>query len=91
MAVICQRMVTLLQICTDLIDITPNFYLMPNASHLEHIQHCYEVINPKVKFLPHGDSELAYIFTVKISFLIGDTLMVQKNIGLQGCWVGVGG
>ena len=50
MIVICQQMIILLQLCTDMIDITLTFHLKPNTSHLEHIQHCYEVINPKIKF-----------------------------------------
>ena len=77
---------------------TLTFHLIPNLSHLEHIQHCYKVIIAKGKFCPRGNLEFAffrvplekscksvvspYIFTVNISFLIVDTLRVKKNIVL---------
>ena len=51
MAAICQRMVILLQLYIDMIDITLTFHLIPNTSQLEPIEHCYKVISPKVKFL----------------------------------------
>ena len=98
MAVICQRVVILLKLCTDVIDKSLTFYLIPNLSHLEHLEYCYKVLNAKAKFWPSGNLEFAfsvftlekscksvvspYIFTVSILFLILDTLRVQKNIDL---------
>ena len=35
MAVVCQRIVSLLELCTDMIDIRLTFHMMPNTSHLE--------------------------------------------------------
>ena len=61
MAVICQRMVILLQLSTDIVDITLTFYLIPNLSHLEHIQHCCKVINAKAKFRQRGSLEFAFL------------------------------
>ena len=87
--------------CADMIDKTFTFHLIPNLSHLEHIEHCYKVIIAKAKFLAaqlFGISIFRiplekscqsvvspYIFTISILFLIVDTLRVQKNIVLQGC------
>ena len=46
MAIICQRMVILLQLCTDMIGtLTLTFHLIPNTNHLEDIQDCYKIIN----------------------------------------------
>ena len=33
--------------CADLIDKTLTFHLIPNLSHLEHMERCYMVINAK--------------------------------------------
>ena len=61
MAVICQRMVILLQICVDMIAKTLTFHLMPNLSHLEHMEHCYKVINAKAKLWLHSNLEFAFL------------------------------
>ena len=61
MVVICQRVVILLQLCTDIIDITRTFHLIPNLSHLEHKQHHYKIIKAKAKFWPCGNSEFAFL------------------------------
>ena len=95
MAVICQRVVILLQLCTDMIDITLILYFVSNLSHLEHIQYCYKAINAKEELLAVWQFGIRifgvplekscksvvspYIFTVIISFLIVDTLRVQKK------------
>ena len=61
MAVICQRVFNLLQLCTDMIDITLTFHLIPNLGHLELTQHCYKVVNAKAKFWPCDYSEFALL------------------------------
>ena len=61
MAVICQRVVIWLQLFADMIAKTLTFHLIPNLSHLEHIQHCYKVIIAKRKFGPRGNLEFAFL------------------------------
>ena len=61
MAVICLRVVIWLQLCADMIAKTLTFHLIPNLSHLEHIQHCYKVIIAKGKFCPRGNLEFAFL------------------------------
>ena len=61
MAVIWHRVVILLQLCTDMIDETLTFHLIPNLSHLEYMEHCYKVINAKAKFWPRSNVEFAFL------------------------------
>ena len=61
MAVICQRVVILLQLCADMIYKTLTFHLIPNLSHLEHMEHCYKVINAKARFWPRSYLEFAFL------------------------------
>ena len=61
MAVICQRVVIWLQLGADMIAKTLTFHLIPNLSHLEHIQHCYKVIIAKRKFCPRGNLEFTFL------------------------------
>ena len=65
MAVICQPAVTWLHYCTDMIANILTFHLIPNLSHLIHIQHCYEVIITKAKFCPRELFEF-YCFIIPI-------------------------
>ena len=60
MAVICQRVIWL-QSCAYMIAETLTFHLIPNLSHLEHMEHCYKVIIAKAKFCPRGYSEFAIL------------------------------
>ena len=60
MAVMCQQMVIWLQSSVDMIDKTLTFHLMPNLSHLEHIEHGYKVI-AKAKFCLRGNLEFAFL------------------------------
>ena len=61
MAVICQRVVIWLHLCAYVIAKTLTFHLIPNISHLEHMQHCYKVIIAKAKFCPRGNLEFAFL------------------------------
>ena len=61
MAVICQRVVIWLDLCAYMIAKTLTFHLIPNISHLEHMQHCYKVIIAKAKFFPRGNLEFAFL------------------------------
>ena len=61
MTVICQRVVTWLQRYVYMIAETLTFHLIPNWSHLEHMQHCYKVIIAKAKFYPRGNLEFAFL------------------------------
>ena len=61
MAIICHRVVILLRFCADMIDKTLTYHLIPNLSHLEHMEHCYKVINAKAKFWPRGNLEFAFL------------------------------
>ena len=54
MVIICQRMVIWLQRCADMIAKILTFHLIPNVSHLEHIEHCYKVIIAWWTLLAHG-------------------------------------
>ena len=60
-AVICQRVVIWLQLCADMIVKTLTFPLIPNLSHLKHLQHCYKVIIAKAKCCPRGNLEFAFL------------------------------
>ena len=57
-AVICQRVIMLLQVCADMIY---TFHFIPKLNHLEHIEHCYKVINAKAKFSPCVNLEFAFL------------------------------
>ena len=61
MAVICQRVLILFQICVDMIDKTLTFHLIPNLSNLEDMEHCYKVVNAKAKFWPRSNLEFAFL------------------------------
>ena len=61
MAVICQRVVIWPQFCADMIAKTLTFDLIPNLSHLEHIQHCYKVIIAKRKFCLRSNLEFEFL------------------------------
>ena len=66
MAVICQRVVIWLHFFADMRAKTLTFYLIPNLSHLKHIQHYYKVIISKAKFYPRSNLEFAFLgFLVK--------------------------
>ena len=61
MAVICERVVILLQRWVDMIDKTLTVHSIPNSSRLERTEHCYEVINAKAKFWPRGNLEFGFL------------------------------
>ena len=61
MAVICQQVVIWLDLSAYMIAKTLTFHLIPNISHLEHMQHCYKVIIVKAKFCPRGNLEFAFL------------------------------
>ena len=61
MAVICQRMAILFQLCADMIDRTLTFYLIPNLSNLEHMELCYKIINAKAKFWLRSNLEFTFL------------------------------
>ena len=61
MAVICQRVVIWLHLCACMIAKTLTFHLIPNISHLEHMQHFYKVIIAKAKFCPRGYLEFVFL------------------------------
>ena len=66
MAVICERMVILLQRSVDMIDKTLTVHSIPNLSHLERTEHCYEVINAKAKFWPRGNLEFGFLSSFRM-------------------------
>ena len=85
MAIICQRVVILLRFCADMIVKTLTVHLMPNLSHLEHMEHCYKVINAKAKFLPRGNLEFAFLGFHGLSmFSFGYTVTQLDHMDLLG-------
>ena len=61
MPVICQRVVIWLHLCVYMIAKILTFHLIPNISHLEHMQYCYKVIIANAKFCPRGNLEFAFL------------------------------
>ena len=61
MAVICQRVAIWLHLWAYMMAKTLTFHLIPNISHLEHMQHCYKVIIDKAKFCLRGNLEFAFL------------------------------
>ena len=86
MAVICQQVVILLQLCTDMIDITLTFHLIPHIGHLEHMQLCCRVINAKAKFLPCGNSEFAFWGSFRKELLIGSEALSLLLTSYLSLW-----